>query len=116
MARSRARGNAVNPNAVNERVANYRVRADREGLKRVETTVSAQDVNLMKDVARVLREDGDRAGELRDALRSLLPVRRARTGAELLAFFQEFPAAEEGEDEPVEFERDNSSGREIDLG
>ncbi len=101
---------------VNDRVASYRARADREGLKRVETTVSMEDVNLIKDVARILREDGERAGELRAALRPFLSARRARTGEELVAFFRRCPLASGPDEERVEFARDNSQDRDVDLG
>lgn len=102
---------------VNDRVATYRARTERAGLKRVETTVPMDDASLIRDIARVLRDDGERADELRAALLALLPARRARTGAELLAFFRRCPlASAEAEEEAASFERDPSPGRTIDLG
>jgi len=77
----------------------------------VETTVSTDDADLIKDVAKVLREDGVEAGELRRAIRSLVPTARAGTGAELLEFFQRSPLA----DETSSLERDSSGGRSADF-
>ena len=101
--------------AVNDRVANYRVRTDRKGLERLETIVSTEDVNLIEHVARILRENEAGAAELRTVLRSLLPTRRARTGEELLAYFQEFPRSRDDDDDAVEFVRDGSNGRIVDF-
>jgi len=101
-------------NSVSDRVANYRSRNQREGMRRVETTVSAEDINLIKDVAKALREGGSIAGELRLSIRSILPAEQAQTAEELLAFFRTSPLKEEDQ-HIFESERDRSTGRTADF-
>ena len=101
-------------NKASERVADYRVRNHREGMKRVETTVSADDVDLIKDVAKALRGGGALAGELRLTIRSVLPPAQAATGEELVAFFRSSPLHEEDE-HVLDIERDQSGGRTADF-
>ena len=70
-------------NRVSERVANYRTRNQREGIRRVETNVLAKDIVLIKDVAKVLREGGSKASDLRQSIRAALPAVQAQTAEEL---------------------------------
>lgn len=106
---------------VNDRVADYRVRTEREGLKRVETTVSAEDASLIKDVAKVLRAGGPVAEEIRATLRSTLPATQARTGQELLSFFGSSPLRTDDAERLdeverlMDIERDRTSGRTADF-
>jgi len=100
-------------NEVNERVANYRARAEQNGLQRVETTVSMEDAKLIKDIAKILRRGDESADQLRTSIRTLLPARQAQTSDELLAFFRGSPWALE-DDELKLAERDRSSGRSAD--
>ena len=101
-------------NKVSDRVSHYRIRNKREGMKRVETTVSAGDVNLVKDVAKVLRAGGPLAVELRQSIRSMLPAVQASTGEELLVFFQTSPLREEDE-HVFDDVRDRSTERTVDF-
>lgn len=100
-------------NKVRDRVADYRTRNQREGMRRVETTVSAEDIKLIKDVAKALRGGGSLAGELRLGIRSILPVEQAQTPEELLTFFQTSPLNEEDQ-HILGHERDRSTGRTAD--
>ena len=99
---------------VRDRVADYRVRTERQGLQRVETTVMADDAHLVKNVAKAFRDGGPVAEELRHAIRSIVPSPRAETGEELLAFFRRSPLAE-GYEETPSIERDSSGGRSADF-
>lgn len=103
-----------NADKVNERVADYRIRSQRGGMKRVETTVASEDVNLIKDVAMVLRAGGPLAGELREVIRALLPGEQAQTAEQLLDFFQTSPLREEDR-HIFEGLRERSAGRSIDF-
>jgi len=100
---------------VNDRVADYRVRTEREGLKRVETTVSAEDASLIKDVAKVLRAGGPAADEIRTTLRANLPAKQASTGQELLEFFGSSPLRLDDDEHILDIERDRTSGRTADF-
>ena len=100
---------------VNERVADYRVRTNKQGLKRVETTVPEDDLDLIKGAAKVLRAGGPLASELRLAMLSVLPGTQAKTGAELLQFFQESPLLSDDEMTLFDIERDQSTGRTADF-
>lgn len=102
-------------NKVNDHVANYRARVEREGLKRVETTVPVQDADLVKQIAGVLRSGGHSADELRISLRSLLPAGQAQTGSELLDFFRTSPILSKQEEYLFETQRDGSTGRTADF-
>lgn len=99
---------------VSDRVAGYRARKDREGVKRVETTVPAEDISLMKDVATALRAGGPVATELRQGIRAILPGGQAQTGEQLLAFFRTSPLKEEDE-HIFDDLRDTSPGRTVDF-
>jgi len=50
----------------------HRQRAERRGLVRVEVTVAVADRDLVREVAGCLRDDAEKAHQLRDALRRLL--------------------------------------------
>jgi len=47
----------------------HRTRLQKRGLRRVEVTVRSEDVELLRDVAAALREDGELARWMRNALR-----------------------------------------------
>jgi len=78
----------------NKRVARHRHRVVTKGKRRVELVVPASDVQLMKSLATVLREDGAAAADARRALRSLAPSSRSdepKTGRDLIEFFRNSP-------------------------
>ena len=87
----------------NQRLVRYRARLAAQGARRVEVTVPAQDVGIVKAVAGALRTGGDEAQRVRDALASLAAVEPARTGAELLAFLRASPLV--GENLVIESDR-----------
>ena len=93
------------------RVARHRVRTVATGSRRVEVTVAACDVGLIKAVARTLRAGGEDAKGVRDALTSMTSVTPVRTGAELVAFLRASPLVGDG----LMVERDRSMGRVVDL-
>ena len=103
------------PDRVNERMANYRARTEQEGMKRVETTVSVNDVALMKDIARVLRAGGPDASDLRNSIYAALPARQAQTGRELVEILLAGVELSPEEEELFTVERDRSSGRTADF-
>ena len=88
-------------------VIRNRIRVAAEGLRRVQVTVPANDIGLVKAVASALRSGGDDARRVREALASMTAVEPARTGAELLSFLRASPLV--GED--LMFERDRATGR-----
>ncbi len=94
-----------------QRLTRHRAKLAAQGTRRVEVTVPAQDVGMVKAVAGVLRTDGDEARWLRDVLACLTPREPARTGAELLAFLRASPLV--GED--LIIKRDRSPGRGVDF-
>lgn len=74
-------------------------------------TVPAEDAELIRGVARTLREGGSEGTALRRRLADLASAPRIRTGADLIAALRStFPAGME-----LEFERDRSPGRPVDL-
>ncbi len=94
-----------------ERVRRHRRKALAEGSKRVEVTVPAEDAELIRAVARTLREGGKAGTVLRRRLADLASAPRIRTAADLFAALRStFPAGME-----LEFERDRSPGRPVDL-
>lgn len=97
--------------AADSRMARYRDRQARGGLRRVEVAVPLEDVALIRRLAGELRAGGEAAEQLRAAVGDQGAFRPAQTGAELLAFFRSSPLV--GED--LSFERDRSSGRPIEL-
>jgi len=94
-----------------QRVVRHRTKVAAQGARRVEVTVPAQDVGIVKAIAGVLRTGGDEARRVRDALASLTVVEPARTGAELLAFLRASPLVEED----LTIKRDRTSGRVVDF-
>ena len=94
-----------------QRVVRHRAKVAAQGVRRVEVTVPAQDVGIVRAVAGALRTGGDEARRVRDALASLTVVEPARTGVELLAFLQASPLV--GED--LTIERDRTPGRVVDF-
>ena len=93
------------------RVARHRMRTVATGSRRVEVTVAACDVGLIKAVARTLRAGGEDAKGVRDALTSMTSVTPVQTGADLVDFLRASPLV--GEELMVE--RDRSMGRVVDL-
>lgn len=93
------------------RVAGHRKRIATAGAKRVEVTVPSQDAPLVKAIAGALRSGGEDAELIRRSLQPRLTAPRARTGAELVAFFRASPLT----DAAFTVERDHSTGRSADL-
>lgn len=98
--------------AVKARVAQHRSRAIAKGSKRVEVTVPSRDAGLVKAIARALRQDDDEAQRIRESIRPFVSSSKAKTGAELVAFFRDSPLT----GTELSFERDESTGRSADLG
>ena len=94
-----------------ERVSRHRNKLRRIGAKRVEVVVKGEDAHLIREAAATLRREGPESKRLREVLQELTQRPRARTGAELLAFFRASPLV--GED--LDMERDRSTGRPVDL-
>lgn len=103
----RSRGSAVPAS----RVARHRRKLAMAGAKRVEVTVPVEDTGLVREFAAALRAGGERARSVRQSLRSLITARKAATGRDLVAFFRASPLV----GEVLEFERDRSTGRAIEL-
>lgn len=82
----------------------HRQRAEQRGLVRVEVTVEVADRALVREVAGCLRDDAEKAPQLRDALRHLLNRQEELNLLDELAC--ELP------DEVV----DEALGRPVDLG
>lgn len=97
--------------AAGSRTARYRERQASLGTKRVEVTVPAADVELIRWLASELRTGGEQAERLGAAVRSAFGLRPAQTGDELVEFFRSSPLVGEG----LSFERDRSPGRKLDL-
>ena len=94
-----------------ERVRRHRRKALAEGSKRVEVTVPAEDAELIREVARTLRNGGRPAEALRGRIAAALVPPQARTGKELMAFLRSSPLG----CFELDIERDRSPGRKIDL-
>ncbi len=94
-----------------QRLARHRAKLAAQGTRRVEVSVPAQDVGIVKAVAGALRTGGDEARWVRDVLARLTLREPARTGAELLAFLRASPLV--GED--LIIERDRTAGRVVDF-
>lgn len=93
------------------RVSRHRKRIATGGAKRVEVTVPVQDGPLVKAIAGALRAGGEDAELIRRSLQPRLTAPRAKTGAELVAFFRASPLT----DTELTIERDRSTGRSADL-
>lgn len=102
---------AKSPKQAKKRVAQYRSRASAKGSKRVEVTVPNRDAMLVKAIAGALRKGGEKAKRVRESVQPLVSVPRAKTGAELVAFFRNSPMV----GTELSLERDRSSGRTVDL-
>lgn len=105
-----AKGTRARP-AGAQRVQRHRERAERRGKTRLEVTIPAADVELMRAIAERLRAGGEQAAGVRAALADVAGRRRARTGKELLAFFRASPAV----GVELAIERDPSPGRDSAL-
>lgn len=92
-------------------MSRHRKRIATHGAKRVEVTVPSRDAPLVKAIAGALRSDGDEADLIRQSLQPMLNTRRAKTGAELVAFFRASPLT----DAELPIERDSSTGRSANL-
>ena len=104
------RGRSKQPKGLAERVGRYRRKLARDGVKRVEVTVPAQDASLVRGIAQTLRDGGAPAAKLRDVL-SVATTAAAATGADLVAFFRASPLV----GVELEIERDKSTGRPIEF-
>lgn len=93
------------------RVSRHRKRMATAGAKRVEVTVPLQDAPLVKAIASALRSGDEDAELIRRTLQPRLTAPRAKTGAELVAFFRASPLT----DAELKIERDRSTGRSADL-
>ncbi len=90
-----------------KRVNEHRKRSRRKGVKRIEVTAHERDVELVRALTRILRNNDEVATEIRAVLEKLLP----KEPQNLVDFFRNSPLLEED----LEFERDKDTGREIDL-
>ena len=99
----------ISPQA--SRLARHRKRIATGGAKRVEVTVPLHDAPLVKAIAGALRSGGEDAELIRRSLQPRLTAPRARTGAELVAFFRAAPLT----DAELTVERAHSMGRSADL-
>ena len=93
------------------RVTRHRRKLARSGVRRVKVTIAAQDTTLVRELAAVLRGGGEEARKIRARLLSVAERKQAKTGKELVAFFRASPLV--GLD--IEFERDRSTGRPVEL-
>ena len=93
------------------RVSRHRERIATGGAKRVKVTIPLQDVALVKAIAGALRSGGKDAELIRRTLQPKLTAPRAKTGAELVAFFRTSLLT----DADLAIERDHSTGRSVDL-
>lgn len=94
-----------------ERVARHRRKLGARGIRRVEVAIPAPDSDLIKQVAAILRAGGEPARKVRETLSPDVRFRQAKSGYELVAFFRSSPLV----GEELEFARDRSRGRAIDL-
>ncbi len=93
------------------RVARHRRKLATAGARRVEVTVPARDVELVRSVAARLRAGGEQASRIRKTVGPLVGAGIARSGKELVAFFRSSPLV----GVELQFERDRTPGRTIDL-
>ena len=94
------------------RVARHRKKVATGGSKRVEVTVPSLDAPLLKAIAGALRSGSEEAERIREALKPMLSMPKAKTGQELVAFFRASPLV----GVELQAERDRSTGRAADLG
>ena len=93
------------------RVARHRMKVAAIGSRRVEVTVPNRDAALVKSIAESLRSGGKRADLIRESLKPIVATTKARSGAELVAFFRASPLVQD----QLDITRDRSSGRSVDL-
>ncbi len=93
------------------RVAGHRVRQSLAGRKRVEVVVPARDIALIKQVAERLRAHSADAAKVRTVLAAAVAPPVARTGKSLIELLRSGPFG----GVKVEFERDRSPPRDVDL-
>ena len=93
------------------RAARHRRKLRAGGAKRIEVTVPAGDADLVKGLAALLRAGGETARPVHERVQPLFQPKAAASGKELVAFFRSSPLV----GEELEFERDRSSGRPVDL-
>lgn len=96
-------GNRTRQQTAN-RVQKHRKRAMLNGLKRVEVKVPSSDEDLIRSIAKNLRDD-ELARSLREELAKLLPTKSPQN---TLEFFQNSPLAALAQE--VSFDRDQDSG------
>jgi len=94
------------------RVSRHRKRIAASGDRRVEVTVPARDVPLVKAIAGALRSNGEETKFIRRSLQPVLATPRVRTGSELVAFLRASPLTEA----ELSIERDRTAGRSAELG
>lgn len=93
------------------RVARHRMKVAAIGSRRVEVRVPNRDAALVKSIAESLRSGGKRADLIRESLKPIVATTKARSGAELVAFFRASPLVQD----QLDITRDRSSGRSVDL-
>lgn len=93
------------------RMARYGMKVAAIGSRRIEVRVPNRDAALVMSIAESLRSGGKRADLIRDSLKPIVATTRARSGAELVAFFRASPLVQD----QLEITRDRSSGRSVDL-
>jgi phage tail tape-measure protein len=94
-----------------ERVTRHRRRLARSGIRRIEVTIPAQDAALVRELAAALRSGGEEGRKIRARLQFAAGQTQAKTGKELVAFFRASPLV----GLEIEFERDGSKGRPVEL-
>ena len=94
-----------------DRVARHRRAVAASGVRRLEVSIPADDIAMVRKVAAALRGGGSPAERARTALRAAIVASGSGTGADILAFFQASPLAEVD----LVLERDRTTGRPIDL-
>jgi len=71
-------------NAQRKAIKSHRTRLQKQGMKRLEITVRAQDASLVRNVAEALRRNDTAASRLRSALRSAVGNDARPTVAEVM--------------------------------
>lgn len=93
------------------RMARHGMKVAAIGSRRIEVRVPNRDAALVMSIAESLRSGGKRADLIRDSLKPIVATTKARSGAELVAFFRASPLVQD----QLEITRDRSSGRSVDL-
>ena len=94
------------------RLTRHRSRAAADGKKRVELSLPASDVPMMKAAAHMLRKGGAEATKVREVLAPAIASPIIESGKDLVAFLRASPLM----DTDLVFERERSEGRVVDLG